>query len=60
MADDRLKKCRDAYPAGGPEWRRPSDNAAEQLARRATRQLHVDLSLTDREAWWLADPKDRT
>jgi hypothetical protein len=33
MADQRLQKTRDVYPPGGPMWRRPSENAAEQIAR---------------------------
>lgn len=33
MPEIRLQKMRAAYPPGGPMWRRPSDNAAEQIAR---------------------------
>lgn len=33
MPEIRLQKMRAAYPPGGPMWRRPSENAAEQIAR---------------------------
>jgi hypothetical protein len=37
MPDHRLQNTRDVYPPGGPMWRRPSDNAAEQLRRAVER-----------------------